>query len=182
MGPGHGMKRKQGISEPLHRTTVAGARKKARLESNTTKKRQSTATPEPTPQFESLRQGFWSSDEELEQAERPGAYDDESDSEREPRLTAANIEGLSKKLDMEREALVNDAEAELQETIEARADEDETSLSQTPLGFSLLRQRISDTIRVLEDSAQRAKGISRADYTSQVLKDICDYSGHMTFL
>jgi ribosomal RNA methyltransferase Nop2 len=115
--------------------------------------------------------------------------EDEDEEEREEKLTAANIEGLSRKLDekLAREAAENEAEireAALQTNIDGDkphvlddGEEDELSAKTKGLlapDLQMLRTRITDTIRVLEDFANLAEeGRSRAEYTRQLLKDIC---------
>lgn len=121
--------------------------------------------------------------------------DDEDESDAEEKLTAANIAGLSRKLD---EKLAEDkaiTEKELQESAMQtnidgpkifgegyEDDEEEDDLakkSQALLApdLQLLRQRITDTIRVLDDFTNLAEeGRSRAEYTAQLLKDICAVS------
>ena len=47
----------------------------------------------------------------------------------------------------------------------------------------MLRTRITDTVRVLEDFASLSQpGRSRAEYTAQFLKDVCAYYGYSPFL
>jgi 25S rRNA (cytosine2870-C5)-methyltransferase len=116
--------------------------------------------------------------------------EDDDDEDREEKLTAANIEGLSRKLDekLAREAEENEAElreAALQTNIDGDkpnvlGDEDEEDeLSSKTQGLlapdlQMLRTRITETIRVLEDFSNLAEeGRSRAEYTNQLLKDVC---------
>lgn len=113
--------------------------------------------------------------------------DDEDDEEdREEKLTAANIEGLSRKLDLQREKEAEENEAEmrdeaLQTNIEGGDDleDDDDQLkpkTKTLLApdLQMLRTRITDAIRVLDDFSSLAEeGKSRAEYTSQLIKDIC---------
>lgn len=118
--------------------------------------------------------------------------EDESDGDAEEKLTAANIVGLSRKLDKERAEDEAAAEAELQETMQTNIDiphvlEDGTEEPQNKTllapDLQLLRQRISDTIRVLDDFANLSEsGSSRSEYTAQLLKDICAYYGYSEFL
>lgn len=113
--------------------------------------------------------------------------EDDSEGDAEEKLTAANIVGLSRKLDEERAEDEAAAEAELQETLQTNIDiphvlEDGTEEPQSKTllapDLQLLRQRISDTIRVLDDFANLSEpGSSRSEYTSQLLKDICAYYG-----
>lgn len=127
--------------------------------------------------------------------------DDEDESDAEEKLTAANIAGLSRKLDKKLAEDKAITEAELQESAmqtniegpkifgEGLEDEDEeddlAKKSQALLApdLQLLRQRITDNIRVLDDFANLAEeGRSRAEYTAQLLKDICGvspFSSHM---
>ncbi|KAF2969402.1 hypothetical protein GQX73_g4097 [Xylaria multiplex] len=116
--------------------------------------------------------------------------EDESDGDAEERLTAANIVGLSRKLDKEKAEEEAAAEAEFQETIQTNIDvphvlEGEEEQNKTLLApdLQLLRQRISDTIRVLDDFANLSEpGSSRSEYTAQLQKDICAYYGYSEFL
>ncbi|KAK5993327.1 25S rRNA (cytosine(2870)-C(5))-methyltransferase [Cladobotryum mycophilum] len=125
--------------------------------------------------------------------------DDEDESDAEEKLTAANIEGLSRKLDQklaEEQAVV---EAEMQESAmqtnidgpkifgeEGSDDEDDLAAKSKSLlapDLQLLRQRITDTIRVLDDFANLGEdGRSRAEYTAQLIKDICAYYGYNPYL
>ncbi|PMB68031.1 25S rRNA (cytosine-C(5))-methyltransferase nop2 [Beauveria bassiana] len=125
--------------------------------------------------------------------------DDEDDSDKEEVLTAANIEGLSKKLDQQLEKERTEADAEVQESaLQTNLDGDRPKVlgafdeSNEELGNSstllapdlqLLRQRIMDIIRILGDFSKLAEeGRSRADYTSQLLDDICAYYNYSPFL
>jgi len=115
--------------------------------------------------------------------------EEEDDDDREEKLTAANIEGLSRKLDkkLAREAEENEAELRedaLQTNIDGDKphildDEEEDELSAKTQGLlapdlQMLRTRITEAIRVLEDFSNLAEdGRSRAEYTNQLLKDVC---------
>jgi ribosomal RNA methyltransferase Nop2 len=135
-------------------------------------------------------------DSEEDQGPKPIFSDDEDDSEGEERLTAANIEGLSRKLDMQLAEEAAEAQAELEEAAmqtniahdkpkilgDAGEDEDE-DMTAAPPDIALLRTRINDTVRVLEDFSKLSEeGRSRADYTEQIIKDICEYYGYSPFL
>ncbi|PVI02780.1 NOL1/NOP2/sun family putative RNA met [Periconia macrospinosa] len=133
-----------------------------------------------------------------EEVQKVGMWsDDEDEDDIEEKLTAANIEGLSRKLDMERAIEEAEAQAELEEAQMQtniagerpkvlEDDEDEegrpiTNLETQDLG--LLRTRLSDTIRVLDDFKNLGEeGRSRAEYRAQLLKDICSYYGYSHFL
>ena len=132
---------------------------------------------------EVMRRAMWSEDEDDEEAEE--------------RLTAANIEGLSRKLDAEQAQEAEEAEEELLQTNiagdrpkvladdDADADSDDEAAAPAHLApdLQLLRTRITETIRVLDDFAQLAEeGRSRAEYTAQLLRDICAYYGYSPFL
>lgn len=125
--------------------------------------------------------------------------EDEDDSDGEEKLTAANIEGLSRKLDKQMEKEAADAQAELEESalqtniagekLKVLDDDDEDDEEETKKkavlapDLQLLRSRISDNIRVLEDFTKLAEeGRSRAEYTAQLLKDICAYYGYSEYL
>ncbi|KAI0555810.1 NOL1/NOP2/sun family-domain-containing protein [Xylaria curta] len=118
--------------------------------------------------------------------------EDDSDGDAEEKLTAANIVGLSRKLDKEKAEEEAAAEAELQETLQTNidiphvledGDEEQQNKNLLAPDLQLLRQRITDTIRVLDDFANLSEsGTSRSEYTAQLLKDICAYYGYSEFL
>ncbi|ERF76521.1 hypothetical protein EPUS_08913 [Endocarpon pusillum Z07020] len=129
-------------------------------------------------------------DSDLEEADPARFSEDEDESDAEEKLTAANIEGLSRKLD-QKQALV-DAQAQeeledaaMQTNIVAGADGDGDQATMQGLApdLQLLRTRITDTLRVLGDFAKLAdKSKSRAEYTSLLLSDICTYYGYTPYL
>jgi len=124
--------------------------------------------------------------------------EDEDESDAEEKLTAANIEGLSRRLDATQEEEAAEAQLELEEAalqtnidgdrprILQDAEDDEegaTAASRLAPDLQLLRIRITDTVRVLDDFSKLAEeGRSRADYTAQLLKDICSYYGYSEYL
>jgi ribosomal RNA methyltransferase Nop2 len=121
--------------------------------------------------------------------------EDEDESDAEEKLTAANIAGLSRKLDLEQEEDAVEAQLELEEAalqtnidgdrpkVLDSEDEDEGVASRLPPDLQVLRSRITDTIRVLDDFSKLAEvGRSRAEYTGQLLKDICLYYGYSPYL
>lgn len=129
-----------------------------------------------------------------DEASRPIFSDDEFDSDGEEKLTAANMEGLSHKLDLQLAEEAAEAQAELEEQalqtniapekprVLGDAGEDE-EMTNAPPDIALLRTRITDTVRVLEDFSNLSEeGRSRTDYTEQILKDICEYYGYSPFL
>ncbi|KAF2669003.1 NOL1/NOP2/sun family putative RNA met [Microthyrium microscopicum] len=130
------------------------------------------------------------SDEEVKQQ---GMWsEDEDDDEALDKLTAANIEGLSKRLDKQIAEDEEAGDAELQETNmqtnilgdpEKIIDDDEPAPQHLAPDLRLLRERINETIRVLESFSQLGeKGRSRSEYTQQLIKDICSYYGYSEFL
>ncbi|KAK3335785.1 NOL1/NOP2/sun family-domain-containing protein [Cercophora scortea] len=126
--------------------------------------------------------------------------EDDDEEERDEKLTAANIEGLSRKLDQEREdeEAANAAElreeAALQTNIDGdkpdvlgEDDEEDDLVTKTKKllapDLQMLRTRITESIRVLEDFSKLAEeGRSRAEYTNQLLKDFCAYYGYNEYL
>ncbi|KAL3476483.1 NOL1/NOP2/sun family-domain-containing protein [Aspergillus californicus] len=117
--------------------------------------------------------------------------DDEDLSDAEEKLTAANIAGLSRKLDLEKEAEEEEAERELQESaMQTNIAGDRPDVFEGAEGteglapnLQLLRTRITDTIRILGDMKTLGQpGKSRADYTQLLLNDICTYYGYSPFL
>ncbi|KAF3070680.1 25S rRNA (cytosine(2870)-C(5))-methyltransferase [Daldinia childiae] len=132
-----------------------------------------------------------------DQRERKAMFsEDEDDSDAEEKLTAANIVGLSNKLDREKAQEEAEAQAELEEAalqtnierphVIDDEEEDDLALKTKALlapDLQLLRTRITDTIRVLDDFANAAEeGRSRTEYTTQLLKDICAYYGYSEYL
>lgn len=117
--------------------------------------------------------------------------EDEDDSDAEEKLTAANIAGLSRKLDEQKAIEEAEAQAELEENMQTNIvgerpkiledEEDEDGRPITNLvnqDIQLLRTRLTDTIRVLDDFKNLAEeGRSRAEYRASLLKDICAYYG-----
>ncbi|KAI1461064.1 NOL1/NOP2/sun family putative RNA met [Annulohypoxylon moriforme] len=138
----------------------------------------------------------YDSDAEAQNDRRAMFSEDEDESDAEEKLTAANIAGLSRKLDEQMAQEAADAQLELEEAalqtnIERPAvlddeEEDDLALKTKALlapDLQLLRTRITDTIRVLDDFANLAtEGRNRSEYTSQLLKDICAYYGYSEYL
>lgn len=122
--------------------------------------------------------------------------DDEGGSDREEKLNAANIEGLSRRLDEKQKNEAANAQLELEESaLQTNIDgdrptvledaEDDEMRANTRLApdLQLLRTRMTDTIRVLDNFSKLSEeGRSRQEYTSQLLKDFCMYYGYSPFL
>ncbi|KAI1269732.1 cytosine-5--methyltransferase NCL1 [Xylariaceae sp. FL1019] len=136
----------------------------------------------------------YDSDDDAPERRAMFSEDEDDDSDAEERLTAANIVGLSRKLDEEKAQEEAEADAEMKETgMELNLDiphvlddDDEDGLQNKALlapDLQLLRTRISDTVRVLDDFAKLSEsGRSRSEYTAQLIKDICAYYGYSEFL
>ncbi|KAK3902592.1 NOL1/NOP2/sun family-domain-containing protein [Staphylotrichum tortipilum] len=133
----------------------------------------------------------YDSDQETTKKEKFVFSDDEEeeDDDREEKLTAANIEGLSRKLDKKLAREAEENEAELREdALQTNIDDEEDELSAKTQGLlapdlQMLRTRITEAIRVLEDFSNLAQdGRSRAEYTNQLLKDVCAYYGYNEYL
>ncbi|RPB26234.1 NOL1/NOP2/sun family putative RNA met [Terfezia boudieri ATCC MYA-4762] len=129
---------------------------------------------------------------------RPIWSDEEDEEDAEEKLTAANIEGLSRRLDaqMEEEAALVSAEM-AQDGLQTNLETDRvTILGSTdptmgestapilPPDITLLRARITDTIRLLSTpgSSHFEEGRSRVDYTQDLLDSICKYYSYTPFL
>lgn len=116
--------------------------------------------------------------------------DDEDEDDGMEKLNAANIAGLTRKLDKKRAQDAADAEAELrqdamQTNIEADLDEGQEDGKSSMLApdLQMLRTSITETVRVLTSFKDLAEpGKSRADYTQALLNDICTYYGYSPFL
>lgn len=125
--------------------------------------------------------------------------EDEDESDAEEKLTAANIAGLTRKLDEQLAQEEEDAQAELEEAalqtniagdrpkiLDDDDDEDDEDAKRQALlapDLQLLRTRINDTVRVLDDFSNLAEeGRSRAEYTAQLIKDVCAYYGYSEYL
>jgi ribosomal RNA methyltransferase Nop2 len=137
-------------------------------------------------------------DSDQDHAHKAMFSEDEDESDAEEKLTAANIEGLSRKLDEELAEQEAQAQAELEEAAMQTNiagdkphifdDEDDegagvkTNALLAP-DLQLLRTRINDTVRVLDEFSKLAEeGRSRAEYTAQLIKDICAYYGYSQYL
>ncbi|KAI9856570.1 MAG: rRNA (cytosine-C5-)-methyltransferase nop2 [Vezdaea acicularis] len=147
------------------------------------------------------QQDFMGSDSSVydSEAEQPrGTFSEDEDvSDAEEKLTAANMEGLSRRLDITLEDDAANAQAELEEAaIQTNIDGERPQLlgkldgnEAGKLGphlapdYQLLRSRITENIRVLDDFSKLSEeGRSRAEYVAQLLKDICAYYGYSEFL
>ncbi|KAH0558980.1 hypothetical protein GP486_004404 [Trichoglossum hirsutum] len=125
-------------------------------------------------------------------------FSDEDESDAEERLTAANIAGLSRRLDEQLKEQEAEAQVELEESamqtniagdrpkILEDIDKEEEMVDPRSIlapNLQLLRTRITDTIRVLGDFSTLAEeGRSRKEYRSQLLKDTCAYYGYSPYL
>lgn len=139
-----------------------------------------------------------------------------SDDEDEDELDEANIESMSRHLDKKAAQEAADAQAEIERDamqtniagdlpeMDDDDDENEPGLrTRLAPDLQLLRTRIADTVRVLDDfskyadketeeqqkdrkkqgiKAKPAEGPTRTDYVQQLLKDICAYYGYSFFL
>ncbi|KAG0647814.1 25S rRNA (cytosine(2870)-C(5))-methyltransferase [Hyphodiscus hymeniophilus] len=137
-------------------------------------------------------------DSEDDHAHKAMFSEDEDESDAEEKLTAANIAGLTRKLDEQMAEQEADAQAELEEAalqtniagdrphILSDDESDEEGVKTNALlapDLQLLRTRINDTVRVLDEFSKLAEeGRSRAEYTAQLLKDICVYYGYSPYL
>lgn len=137
-------------------------------------------------------------DSDVETGKKAMWSDDEDDAEVEEQLTAANIAGLSRKLDMQRAIEEAEAAAELEEAnmqtniapedrpkiLDDEEDEEGRKISNlVTQDVQLLRTRLNDTVRVLDDFKNLAEpGRDRAEYRALLLKDICSYYGYSEFL
>lgn len=137
-------------------------------------------------------------DSDEEQRQNGGIWSDEDDEEAED-LDAANMEGMSRHLDEKSAQEAAEAQAELEEAaiqtniagdaIPELDDDDEDAepglKTRIAPDLQLLRTRITDTIRVLDDFSKHSSlhpDRSRADYVRQLLRDICAYYGYSSFL
>ncbi|KAL8709846.1 MAG: hypothetical protein Q9220_005462 [cf. Caloplaca sp. 1 TL-2023] len=118
-------------------------------------------------------------------------FSDDDESDAEEKLTAANIEGLSRKLESAQEQDESQAAKELQDDAlrtNIAVEQDDTAnlqntSSQLAPDLQLLRTRITDTIRILDNfSTLHDPSRSRSSYTSQLLEDICIYYGYSPYL
>jgi ribosomal RNA methyltransferase Nop2 len=121
--------------------------------------------------------------------------EDEDASDAEEILNAANIAGLSGRLDQEAAQEAADAQAELEDDamqtniaaadIPDSDDDDDAAARKATLApdLQLLRTRITETTRVLTSFKELSDpSRSRADYINSLLNDICAYYGYSRFL
>ena len=137
-------------------------------------------------------------DSEDDHAQNAMFSEDEDESDAEEKLTAANIAGLTRKLDEQMAEQEVEAQAELEEAalqtniagdrphVLSDDESDDEGVKTNALlapDLQLLRTRINDTVRVLDEFSKLAEeGRSRAEYTAQLLKDICAYYGYSPYL
>jgi ribosomal RNA methyltransferase Nop2 len=137
-------------------------------------------------------------DSDEDQRSKPIFSEDEDESDAEEKLTAANIAGLTRKLDEQMAEEAANAQAELEEAalqtniagdrphiLDDDSEDGDGIKSKALLApdLQLLRNRINDTVRVLDDFSNLAEeGRSRAEYTAQLIKDICAYYGYSEYL
>ncbi|KKY15878.1 putative s-adenosylmethionine-dependent methyltransferase superfamily domain-containing protein [Phaeomoniella chlamydospora] len=129
-------------------------------------------------------------DSDEEQYPKGQFSDDDDDSDAEAKLTAANIEGLSRRLDMQQAEEEAQAQAELEEAAlqtNIAGDKSDVFAGGAQAGIApdmqVLRNRMTETLRILGDFAKLADPEkSRADYTTLLLGDICAYYGYTPFL
>jgi 25S rRNA (cytosine2870-C5)-methyltransferase len=133
---------------------------------------------------------FDSDDPEAGHQKRGAIFsDDEDASDAEAQLTAANIEGLSRKLDQEQADLDAEAQAELEDdalqtNIAADSDLLDTAGTTTNLApdLALIRNRMTETIRILSNFSTSKPTKSRSEYTDLLVSDICTYYGYNEYL
>lgn len=131
---------------------------------------------------------FYDSDEE--ERAKPMFSDDDSDEEDLKNLNVENMEAFSRKLDDEDELEREEAELELLEGEQAQprakvlpTAEEEEIMDQGPQDVTMVRTRMIEIIKVLENFKDMAEeGTSRTDYVNRLLKDICEYFGYSEFL
>ena len=129
------------------------------------------------------------------QQEKARFSEDEDESDAEEKLTAANIAGLSRRLDEEQEKDAAEAQLELEEAaLQTNVDGDQLNVlddgnqdagpvSRLAPDLQLLRSRITDTVRILDEFSKLAEpGRSRAEYTAQFIEDVCLYYGYSSYL
>ncbi|EXJ93935.1 hypothetical protein A1O1_02328 [Capronia coronata CBS 617.96] len=115
--------------------------------------------------------------------------EDEDESDAEAKLTAANIEGLSRKLDQQQAEVEAEAQQELEDAaLQTNIAKDEGVLDSVDAqglapDLALVRNRMTETIRILGNFSQLAdKTKSRTEYVDQLLSDICIYYGYTPYL
>lgn len=128
-------------------------------------------------------------DSDPEEQPRRMFSDDEDESDAEAQLTAANIEGLSRKLDQQQAQVEAEAQQELEDAaLQTNIAKDEGVLDAVPTqslapDLAVVRSRMTETIRILGSFSKLAdKTKSRTEYTDQLLEDICSYYGYTPYL
>ncbi|KAJ8605052.1 hypothetical protein MRB53_041564 [Persea americana] len=128
--------------------------------------------------------------DDSDQEVQNGIWSDE-DSDAEDQLNEANIVGLSRQLDGQRqeEEEANEAEVAeeaLQTNIAGDLDLDDDTQAKNNLlapDLQMLRTRITENVRILSNFKELAdKSRSRTEYTEALLKDICVYYGYSPYL
>lgn len=116
-------------------------------------------------------------------------FSDDDDSDAEAKLTAANIEGLSNRLDAQQAQVETEARKELEDdALQTNIAQDEGILDSVAAqglapDLAVVRTRMTETVRILGDFSNLAdKSKSRTDYTTQLLADVCTYYGYTPYL
>jgi len=126
------------------------------------------------------------------QPSKGGMWSDEDEED----LDEVNLEGMSRHLDAKAAQEAAQAQAELEEAamqtniagdnlglVDDDSDTEPGLRAQLAPDLQLLRTRITDTVRILEDhSKAKAPTHSRSDLVKQLLKDISAYYGYSSFL
>lgn len=129
----------------------------------------------------------FNTDEEEQQPK--GMFSEDEDSDAIETLNAANIEGLSRKLDEEQAQAGEEAQQELEDdALQTNIAEDGVldgpdEMNMLAPDLKVVHSRITEAVRVLSNFGKLAdKSKSRADYTQQLLNDICVYYGYTPYL
>ena len=138
-------------------------------------------------ELEEVSDSVFDTDEEQQQ---PNAiFSEDEDSDAIEQLNAANIEGLSRKLDEEQAQVDEEAQQELEDdALQTNVAEDglldgPDQMNMLAPDLKLVHSRITESVRVLTDFGRLAdKSRSRAEYTQQLLNDICVYYGYTPYL
>lgn len=128
-------------------------------------------------------------DTDEEEQQPKGMFSEDEDSDAIETLNAANIEGLSRKLDAEQAEVEAEAQQELEDdALQTNIAEDglldgQDQMNMLAPDLKVVHSRITEAVRVLTNFGKLAdKSRSRAEYTQQLLSDICVYYGYTPYL
>lgn len=189
---GRRARNKQGAPEPLEPVLTRRLRTAKKERAAKRQRLEPEPAHEPGPELAEAKKALFSDLDDSSALDSDAGHvfsDDELElSDNLEDLNAENMEALSRRLDEEEEQEAAEAAAELVQGAVARAQilptdaEREASAAQ-PVDINFVRTRMLEIVKVLEKFKEMGEaGRLRAEYTAQLVADICSYFGYSEFL